>query len=111
MLHSLFSYLPSDSIDWFIGGGEHAAQRAVTLLSEHLSDDGPRISELVLPTFLESCACYMISRWSNEDGPEHSQLPILLVRLFVTSWEKAPDVAWAIVSEVLMDTDEKKDEK
>ncbi|KAG9119719.1 hypothetical protein FRC07_005111 [Ceratobasidium sp. 392] len=82
-------------------GGKHGVisttpDIVTSILEKHFQEDGIVLSASILRELAESSAHYLIARWPREeDHDQHCLLPVLLARLFVTSYRSAPDTARA----------------
>ncbi|KAG8793669.1 hypothetical protein FRC12_002073 [Ceratobasidium sp. 428] len=67
-----------------------------SVLEDHFRDDGSALSTLKLHTLAQSTSHYLVGLWPRElDHNQHGALPVLLARVFATTWNTAPDIARA----------------
>ncbi|KAG9089646.1 hypothetical protein FRC06_001446 [Ceratobasidium sp. 370] len=75
---------------------DKARETLLSMLNQHFQEGGATLSPSALYLLVDSSAHYLVGRWPREECQgSHIQLLVLLARIALTSYNTAPDTAWA----------------
>ncbi|QRV80962.1 activating signal cointegrator 1 complex subunit 3 [Ceratobasidium sp. AG-Ba] len=73
-------------------------EQANIILRRHAFNEGSDVEPWALVSFLELCAHIAVRLWPTQENPRESELPAILIRIFLKARDPAPELAYTVAS-------------